>query len=94
MDAETAIATQIEPALAETFGLSFSKCLATMATLDFITAGGGKTLRYRAFVDSICSSERVLEKWGPELAKKKCQEWKDLVPLEPEPVVILTPASS
>jgi hypothetical protein len=45
-------------------------------------------------VDSICSSERVLEKWGPELAKKKCQEWKSLVPLEPEPVVILTSMSS
>jgi hypothetical protein len=94
MDIETAIATQIEPVLAETFGPGFSKCLATMATLDYITASGGKTLRYRAFVDSICSSERLLEKWGPELAQKKCQEWKDLVPLQPEPVVILTPSSS
>jgi hypothetical protein len=94
MDVETAIATQIEPVLAETFGLSFSRCLATMATLDFITADGGETLRYRAFVDSIGSSERVLEKWGPELVKKKCQEWKELVPLQPEPVVILTPTSS
>ena len=94
MDVETAIETRIEPVLAETFGPSFSRCLATMATLDFITASGGKTLRYRAFVDSVCSSERVLEKWGPELAKKKCQEWKDLVPLEPQPVVILAPTSS
>jgi hypothetical protein len=94
MDVETAIEMQIEPVLAETFGPSFARCLATMATLDFITAGGGNTLRYRAFVDSVCSSERVLEKWGPELAKKKCQEWKDLVPLEPEPVVILSSKSS
>jgi len=93
MDVETAIEMQIEPVLAETFGPSFARCLATMATLDFITAGGGKTLRYRAFVDSVCSSERVLEKWGPELAKKQCQEWKDLVPLEPEHVVILTSTS-
>jgi hypothetical protein len=94
LDVETAIATQIEPVLAETFGFRLAKCLATMATLDYITAKGQETLRYRAFVDSICSSERVLETWGPELARKKGQEWKDLVSLEPEPAVAPRAASS
>jgi hypothetical protein len=94
MDVETAIATQIEPVLAETFGLRFARCLFAMATLDYITTRGEEALRYRAFVDSICSSERVLEKWGPELARKKGQEWKDLVPLEPEAAVVPGAASS
>jgi hypothetical protein len=94
MDVETAIETQIEPVLVESFGLTFAKCLAAMATLDYITTGGEEALRYRAFVDSVCSSERVKETWGPELTRKKCQEWKDLVPLEPDPVVVPTATSS
>lgn len=94
MDADTAIEKEIEPVLARDFGLSFSKCLLTMATLAYVTSGGGKTQRYRAFVDSICSGERVLQQWGDERAAKQAGEWKDLVPLEPEPVVILISTSS
>lgn len=94
MDVETAIDQRISPALTDSFGPSFANCLLTMATLDYVVAGGGRTQRYRALVDSICSSERVLEEWGEERAEKQCREWKDLVPLEPEPVVVLTATSS
>ncbi len=94
MDVETAIEKEIEPLLARDFGTSFSKCLLTMATLAYVTSAGGKTQRYRAFVDSICSGERVLQEWGHERAASQAREWKDLVPLEPEPVVVLTSSSS
>jgi hypothetical protein len=94
VDVEIAIDQKISPTLIDSFGPSFANCLLTMATLDYVTAGGGRTQRYRAFVDSICSSDRVLEEWGEERAERQCREWKDLVPLEPEPVVVLTSTSS
>jgi hypothetical protein len=89
MDVETAIETEIEPHLIDTFGLSVGRCLVTLATLSYVTAGGGETQRYRAFVDSVCSDERVVRKWGAEGVAKQAQEWKDLVPLEPETVVLV-----
>ena len=92
MDVETAIEQEIEPVLARDFGLSFSKCRLTMGTLAYVTSKGGETQRYRALVDSICSGERVLHEWGAERAARQAEEWKDLVPLEPEPVIVLTSA--
>ncbi len=94
MDPETAIEEHIEPTLLGDFGLSQTKSLLAMATLAYVSAGGGKIRRYRAFVDSICSDQRVLDKWGQERAEQRSQDWKDLVPLQPEPVVILTATSS
>jgi hypothetical protein len=94
MDVETAIEKEIEPVLARDFGTSFCKCLLTMATLDYVTSSGGRTQRYRAFVDSVCSGERVIHQWGHERAAHQAKVWKDLVPLEPEPVVILTSSPS
>ncbi len=89
MDIETAIEAEIEPHLIDTLGLSLGRCLVTLATLSYITAGGGETQRYRAFVDSICSDERVVRKWGADGAALQAKEWKDLVPLEPETVVLV-----
>jgi hypothetical protein len=93
MDTENAIEKEIRPVLASDFGLSFANCLLTMATLAYVTGGGGRTRRYRAFVDSICSSERVLDKWGQDRTAAQAQQWKDLVPLEPEHVVVLRSGS-
>jgi len=92
MDLETAIETKIEPQLLDTFGPSMSRCLLTMATLSYVTTVGGKTQRYRAFVDSICADERVVDKWDEAAAARQAKDWKDLVPLEPS-VVVLTPAA-
>ncbi len=93
MDVETAIETEIEPVLVRDYGTSFSRRLLTMATLAYVTSGGRKTQRYRAFVDSICSNEKILQEWGEQRAASQAREWKDLVPLEPEPVVVLTSSS-
>jgi hypothetical protein len=94
MDVETAIETEIEPVLIDTFGASLGKCLMTLATLAYVTAGGGKTQRYRAFVDSVCGDERVVSQWGKDGAARQAKEWKDLVPLEPDTVVIVGQQSS
>jgi len=55
---------------------------------------GGKVQRYRAFVDCICADEGVVQKWGEAAAARQAKKWKDLVPLEPETVVIVTPPAS
>ena len=94
MDAETAIHDEIEPVLVDAFGQSLSRCLLTLATLSYITAMGGETQRYRALVDSICTDTRVVRKWGEDGAAKQATEWKNLVPLEPETVVVVTPSGS
>lgn len=91
MDVEEAIQTKIEPHLEQSFGLSTTRSLLTMATLAYLTTVGGKTLRYRAFVDYLCSDERVTEEWGTTDAAQKAEEWKDLVPLRPESPVSLAP---
>jgi hypothetical protein len=89
MDMEEAIRTKIEPQLAESLGLSTTRSLLTMATLAYLTTVGGKTQRYRAFVDSVCSDERVTQEWGTAAAARKAEEWQNLVPLDPETVVVL-----
>jgi hypothetical protein len=94
MDPESAIEERIEPTLLEAFGRSQARSMLAMATLAYVTAGGGKIRRYRAFLDSLCSNESLLREWGPERAARQCQEWKDLVPLEPQSVVVLANAGS
>jgi len=91
MDVEQAIEAKIEPKLRDAFSLSTTRSLLTMATLAYVTTVGGKILRYRAFVDSICTDERLLQKWSQAAAARQAIEWKALVPLEPETVVIVTP---
>ncbi len=91
MDVEKAIETEIEPKLKEAFDLSTSKSLLTMATLAYVTTVGPKVHRYRAFVDSICTNEKVVQEWGEAAAARQAKEWKDLAPLEHETVVIVTP---
>lgn len=94
MDVEEAIATEIEPKLRNVLGLSTTRTVLTMATLAYLTNVGGKIQRYRAFVDSICSDERVIDKWGEAAEAKQAEEWKALVPLEPETVATLASEAS
>lgn len=91
MDVEEAIQTKIEPQLEESFGLSTTRSLVTLATLAYLTTVGGKTMRYRAFVDYLCSDERVTLEWGRTGAAQKAEEWKDLVPLRPKSPITLAP---
>jgi hypothetical protein len=95
LDPEEAIETTIQPTLSDTLGPTVAKSLLTKATLAYVTAVGGKAQRYHALVDSICSDERVIETWGEVAAAKQASEWKNLVTLEPQTVVLLRhPASS
>jgi len=89
MDVEKAIETKIEPALRNAFGSSKSRTLLTTATLTYVTTVGPKVQRYRAFVDSICMDEQVIQEWGEAAAARQAKEWEELVPLEPETVVIV-----
>ncbi len=89
MDVEESIEAKIEPKLRDAFDVRTTKSLLTMATLAYVTTVGGQVQRYRAFVDSICSDERVVQKWGKAGAARQAQEWKDLVSLEREDVVVL-----
>jgi hypothetical protein len=94
MDVEKAIEAKIEPELRDAFGPSVARSLLTIATLSYITTVGGKTQRYRAFVDSICTDERVVQKWGEVATARQAQEWKQLVPAERDRVVVLSPIAS
>lgn len=94
MHVEEAIETKLEPKLRDAFDVRTTKSLLTMATLAYVTTVGGEIQRYRAFADSICTDERVVQKWGEAAATRQAREWKDLVPLEPEPVVIVSPQVS
>jgi len=90
MDPESAIENHIEPTLRRVFGLSDTRHLLAMATLAYITAEGGRIRRYRAFVESLRTQDRLLRKWDATQVARQCEEWKELVPLEPQPVVVLT----
>jgi hypothetical protein len=94
VDPEEAIESQIEPRLGDAFGPTIARSLLTMATLAYVTAVGGKTQRYHALVDSICSDQRVVRTWGEPAAARQAREWKDLVALEAETVVLLTQRAS
>jgi hypothetical protein len=89
MDVEKAIEAEIEPKLRDAFGPRATSSLLTTATLAFVTAVGSQVERYHVFVDSICRDERVVQEWGEAAAAGQANEWKDLVPLAPVPVVTL-----
>ena len=75
MDTETAIQTQIEPRLVEAFDRHVANALLTRATLCYVTTMGTETKRYAAFVRSICSDTRLIQKWGSEGARQQEKDW-------------------
>ena len=90
MDVEEAIEARIETELAAVFGPSVARSLLTMATLSYVTTVGGKTERYHALVDSICTDDRVVEKWDEAATSRLAEEWKGLVASEGDNMVVLT----
>lgn len=86
MDTETAIETRIRPRLINTFGRRVANSLLTLATLSYVTAGGSEREKYKAFVRSICSDERVVSVWGEGVTARREEEWKAL--LGPEPRLV------
>ena len=79
MDAETAIQTRIEPVLVDVFGRHVANSLLTRATLCYVTTAGTGPKRYAAFVDSVCSDERLVRAWGPERAREQANDWLALL---------------
>ncbi len=79
MDTETAIETKIKPQLLDAFGQRVTNSLLTLATLAYVITNGNERARYKAFVHSICSDERVISKWGTEVTARRREEWEALV---------------
>ncbi len=79
MDTETAIETRIERRLVDAFGRRVANSLLTVATVRYATASGNAKERYRVFVQSICSDDRVVRAWGEQGAARQREEWEALV---------------
>ena len=79
MDIEIAIQTRIEPQLIDTFGRRVANSLLTLATVDYAITDGNAIDRYRAFVHSICSDDRVVSTWGEGSTARQKEEWEALV---------------
>jgi len=79
LDVETAIETRIKPQLIKTFGQRRANSLLTWATIAYVTTNGDEKERYRAFVHSICSDDRVVRECGERAVARWEEEWKALV---------------
>jgi hypothetical protein len=79
MGTETAIETRIEPQLVDAFGRRVANSLLTSATVCYAITNGNARERYRAFVQSICSDDRVVSAWGEQGVARQKEEWEALV---------------
>ena len=79
MDAETAIAAQIEPRLVDILGQHVANTLLTRATLCYVTTIGIELKRYAAFIHSICSDARLIQVWGSEGTRQQEKDWLALL---------------
>lgn len=79
MDAETAIETRIKPQLIEAFGRQVVNSLLTHATFAYVITDGSEEERFEAFIDSICSDDRVLGLWGGRTVARQRKGWGALV---------------
>ena len=79
MDIETAIKTRIEPQLIKAFGQRTANSLLSMATISYVTTGGTEKERCWAFIHSICTDARVLNKCNEESSARWEEDWLNLV---------------
>jgi hypothetical protein len=79
MDTEAAIETRIERRLVDAFGRRVANSLLTLATVCYATTQGNAKERYKAFVECICSDDRVVRAWGEQGAARQREEWEALV---------------
>jgi hypothetical protein len=79
MDTEAAIETRIKPQLIDSFGPHVAKSLLTLATLSYVVTSGDERRKYKAFVHSICSDDRVLSTWGERAVARQIEEWEALL---------------
>jgi methylenetetrahydrofolate dehydrogenase (NADP+)/methenyltetrahydrofolate cyclohydrolase len=75
VDLETIIDSTIRPQLIEAFGRQTANSLLTQATLSFVSTDADEQERFEAFVQTICSDERVLSVWGETGAAERIDDW-------------------
>jgi len=75
MDIETVIDANIRPQLVEDFGRQTANSLLTQATLAYVSIDGDDQERFDLFVQTICSDDQVLAKWGRQGAKERVDDW-------------------
>jgi methylenetetrahydrofolate dehydrogenase (NADP+)/methenyltetrahydrofolate cyclohydrolase len=66
----------IKPQLIETLGRQAANSILTQATLAYVSTDGTEEERYEAFLQSICSDERVIEMMDEETLAERLKEWK------------------
>lgn len=66
----------IKPQLIEALGRQAANSILTQATLAYVSTDGTEEERYEAFLQSICSDERVIEMMDEETLAERLKEWK------------------
>ena len=66
----------IRPQLIETLGRQTANALLTQATLAYVSTDGTEQERYEAFLQSICSDERVTDVLDEEAIAERLKEWR------------------
>ena len=66
----------IKPQLIETLGRQATNAILTQATLAYVSTDGTEQERYEAFLQSVCSDERVTEIMDEETLEERLKEWR------------------
>jgi len=75
---EAIIASSIKPQLIKALGRQIANSLLTQGTLAYVSTDGSEKERFEAFINSICSDERLISVWGEKIAAGQAEEWKAL----------------
>jgi methylenetetrahydrofolate dehydrogenase (NADP+)/methenyltetrahydrofolate cyclohydrolase len=76
MITDAVIEDSIKPQLIEALGRQAANSILTQATLAYVSTDGTEEERYEAFLQSICSDERVIEMMDEETLAERLKEWK------------------
>lgn len=76
MNTEGFIDDTIKPQLIEEFGRQTANSLVTQATLTYVSTDGTEQERYEAFLQSICSDNRVKDMWDLDAVADHLKEWR------------------
>ena len=66
----------IKPQLIEVLGRQAANAILTQATLAYVSTDGTEQERYEAFLQSVCSDERVTEIMDEEMIAERLKEWR------------------
>ena len=76
MENEGFIDSRIKPQLVEALGRHVANSLFTRATLVYVSTDGTEQERYEAFLQTVCSDERVKAVWGEEATAEQLKAWR------------------